>query len=80
MEKKETKAEYYARTTKSFKIQFRKREDADVIEKMQSVSAKTDYVRKLIRKDIESEKNRWQFFQGQRWGGALFFLFEKKKV
>ena len=52
MEKKETKAEYYARTTKSFKIQFRKREDADVIEKMQSVSAKTDYVRKLIRKDI----------------------------
>lgn len=53
MEKKETKAEYYARTTKSFKIQFRKREDADVIEKMQSVSAKTDYVRKLIRKDIE---------------------------
>lgn len=57
MKKKETKSEYYARTTKAFKLQFRKEADADVIEKLNSVSAKTDYVRKLIRKDIEdSEK------------------------
>lgn len=58
MEKKETKAEYYARTTKAYKLQFRKREDADVIEKMESVSAKTDYVRNLIRKDIEQSKKK----------------------
>lgn len=53
MKKKETKAEYYARTTKSFKIQFRKEADADVIEKLNSVPAKTDYVRNLIREDIK---------------------------
>ena len=55
--KKETKSEYYARTTKAFKLQFRKKDDADVIEKLNSVPAKTDYVRKLIRKDIEESKN-----------------------
>ena len=55
--KKETKSEYYARTTKSFKKKKKKKDDADVIEKLNSVPAKTDYVRKLIRKDIEkSEK------------------------
>ena len=58
MEKKETKAEYYARTTKQYKLQFRKKEDADVIGKMESVSAKTDYVRNLIRKDIEQSKRK----------------------
>lgn len=56
--KKETKSEYYARTTKSFKLQFRKKADADVIEKLNSVSAKTAYVRDLIRKDIEKSKNQ----------------------
>lgn len=55
--KRESKAEYYARTTKAFKLQFRKEKDADVIEKLNSVPAKTDYVRNLVRKDIEkSEK------------------------
>ena len=54
--KRESKAEYYARTTKAFKLQFRKEKDADVIEKLNSVPAKTDYVRNLIRKDIKSEK------------------------
>ena len=55
--KKETKSEYYARTTKAFKLQLRKKDDADVIEKLNSIPSKTDYVRKLIRKDIEkSEK------------------------
>ena len=54
---KETKSEYYARTTKSYKLQFRNVADAEIIEKLNSVPAKTDYVRKLIRKDIEkSEK------------------------
>lgn len=51
--KKETKTEYYARTTKAFKVQFRKEADADVIEKINSVSSKTDYVRNLIRDDIK---------------------------
>ena len=58
MGKKETKAEYYARTTKAFKIQLRKEADADVIEKLNSVSAKTAYVRDLIRKDIEESKKQ----------------------
>lgn len=53
MGKKETKAEYYARTTKAFKIQLRKEADADVIEKLNSVPAKTEYVRNLIRDDIK---------------------------
>lgn len=53
MKRKETKAEYYARTTKAFKIQLRKEADADVIKKLNNVPAKTDYVRNLIRNDIE---------------------------
>lgn len=56
--KKETKSEYYARTTKAFKLQLRKKDDADVIEKLNSVPAKTDYVRKLIRKDIEKSERQ----------------------
>ena len=56
--KKETKSEYYARTTKTFKLQLRKKDDADVIEKLNSVSAKTAYVRDLIRKDIEESKKQ----------------------
>ena len=51
--KRESKSEYYARTTKAFKLQFRKEKDADVIEKLNSVPAKTDYVRNLIREDIK---------------------------
>ena len=56
--KKEPKSEYYARTAKAFKLQLRKKDDADVIEKLNSVSAKTDYVRNLIRKDIEESKKQ----------------------
>ena len=56
--KKETKSEYYARTTKAFKLQFRKKDEADVIEKLNSVPAKTDSVRKLIRKDIENSEKQ----------------------
>lgn len=52
MKKKETKSEYYARTTKQYKLQFRKEADSDVIERMESMPSKTDYIRSLIRKDI----------------------------
>ena len=55
---KETKSEYYARTTKSYKLQFRNVADAEIIEKLNSVPSKVVYVRELIRKDIEKNENK----------------------
>ena len=55
---KETKSEYYARTTKCYKLQFRNIADADIIEKLNSVPSKVAYVRELIQKDIEKNKDK----------------------
>lgn len=57
-DKNKLKVEYYRRTTKQFKVQFRNEADSDIIEKMNSVPSKTDYLRKLIKKDIEESKEK----------------------
>lgn len=57
-DKNKAKVEYYRRTTKQFKVQFRNEADSDIIEKMNSVPSKTDYLRKLIKKDIEESKEK----------------------
>lgn len=56
MEKKETRTEYYARTTKQYGVQFRRGADADIIQKLDNVPSKIDYLRNLIRADIEKQK------------------------
>lgn len=57
-DKNKAKVEYYRRTTKQFKVQFRNEADSDIIEKLNSVPSKTDYLRKLIKKDIEELKEK----------------------
>lgn len=42
----------YNRKTKSYLLRLRLREDADVINRIESVSNKCDYLRALVRKDI----------------------------
>lgn len=47
---------YYVKTKGLYKVimlRLNKEEDADVIERMEEQSNKTDYVRKLVRKDIK---------------------------
>lgn len=43
----------YNRKTKSYLLRLRLREDADVINRIESVGNKCDYLRALVRKDIE---------------------------
>lgn len=45
-------AKYHKRVSKTFSVRFNKEKDADIIEKLDSVKFKTDYIRSLIRKDI----------------------------
>lgn len=42
----------YNRKTKSYLLRLRLREDADVINRIESVSNKCDYLRALVRRDI----------------------------
>ena len=42
--------------TTQFAFRFRNEADADVIAKLMSVAAKTDYVRGLVRRDVRGEK------------------------
>lgn len=42
----------YARKTVQFIVRLRKDADADVIARLESVPNKTEYVRRLVRKDI----------------------------
>lgn len=46
----------YQRKLKSFLLRFRKKEDADVIVRLQSVENITDYIRGLVRTDIKDKK------------------------
>jgi len=48
--------EYKARTYQRVTIIIRKNEEQDVIEKLESVESKTQYIINLIRKDIEASK------------------------
>lgn len=45
----------YDKKTTQYVFRFRNGADSDVIEKLKSVSAKTEYVRKLIREDMGKE-------------------------
>ena len=47
-----SKAKYDAKTTQ-YVFRFRNGADADIIERLNSVPAKTDYLRTLIRGDID---------------------------
>ena len=46
----------YDKKTTQFAFRFRNEADADVIAKLMSVAAKTDYVRGLVRRDVRGEK------------------------
>lgn len=43
----------YQEKTRTFYIRLNKETDADIIEKLESVQNKTDYIRELVRKDME---------------------------
>jgi hypothetical protein len=42
----------YDKTTKSYVLRFRRGADADIIERLESVPQKTEYIRSLVRRDI----------------------------
>lgn len=48
----------YDRKTVQYVFRFRMGADADIIEKLRSTPAKTDYIRKLIREDMARESAR----------------------
>lgn len=43
----------YDKTTKALVLRFRCGADADIIERLESVPQKTEYLRRLIRQDIQ---------------------------
>jgi len=47
--------EWNKKNLKSVTIQLNKVSDSDVIEKLNSVSNRTDYIRQLIRKDLNKK-------------------------
>ena len=47
------KTRYNAKTYYQFGLRLRKIEDAELIEKLNSVPSKNDYIKKLIQQDIE---------------------------
>lgn len=49
----ERSKEWNKTNLKSVTIQFNKVSDKDIIDKLNEVSNRTDYIRQLIRKDIE---------------------------
>lgn len=50
------KNKYLEKNTKAFCFRFMSESDADVIAKINSVPNKADYIRKLIRADLEKNK------------------------
>ena len=47
-----TNAKYQKKSMKTISIRFHKTNDKDVIEKLESVENKTDYIRQLIKKEL----------------------------
>jgi hypothetical protein len=47
-----TKARYDKKTMKQFLLKYHIRNDADIIEKLESVESRQGYIRTLIREDI----------------------------
>jgi len=52
-ERLETIREWQARHTTKITLRFNNERDRDIIEKLQSQQNKTDYLRRLVRDDIE---------------------------
>jgi len=48
---------YNKEQVKAFTIKFNKKEDADIIEKLETLPSKVEYFRRIIREDIERENN-----------------------
>lgn len=46
---------YQLNNTKSYSIQLSKKYDADIITQLESVPNKTQYIKELIRQDIEKQ-------------------------
>ena len=55
---KVSKKKYDAKTVQ-YVFRFRKGADADIIERLGTVPAKTDYLRELVRRDIRENTN-WE--------------------
>ncbi len=47
----------YDKTTKALVLRLRRGADADIIERLESVPQKTEYLRRLIRQDIQDNPN-----------------------
>lgn len=52
--KKKANAKWNKKNLKQFIFAFNKNSDADVIERLERVPNRTDYIRELVRKDIEN--------------------------
>ena len=48
---------YRKKAMRSYSIVFHNSNDADIIDKLDSVGNKNDYIRQLIRRDIEKNQN-----------------------
>lgn len=51
--KKKAQIKYNKKAKTQFSLSFHNVNDADIIEKLKGVKSKNDYVRQLIRKDLE---------------------------
>lgn len=49
-------SESHSRTTRCINVRFHLEYDRDILEKLDSVPNKADYIRRLIRQDIASKK------------------------
>ena len=50
------KAQYDQENTRQIKFKFNKKTDADILEKLDSLSNKQSYIKRLIREDIARNK------------------------
>ena len=51
-------ARYDEKNTRMFSLKFNLKTDADIIEKMDSVKSRNDYIRQLIREDLNRTKQQ----------------------
>ena len=49
---------YHKKTFRCVSVQFRKVQDAKLLEKLDSVPTKSEYIKQLIAEDIDEQKNR----------------------
>lgn len=51
-----SRARYDKENTRQIKFKFNKKTDADILDKLDSLSNKQSYIKRLIREDIERDK------------------------